>query len=152
MPLKQAAALRHVIAAGEKMSWDCVREFAVSTVSTACLWNSYGASESSSTMWLAPRDPALMKDGPACPVGTPMLYCEVYLLEFDSLDRVKDGEAGEMAFSGALSHGYLNRVEATNMVYFPNPYGPGMLYRMGENAPALHAPENATWAALSLAC
>ena len=60
--LRQATHLRHVVEAGEKMTWACIRAFADNTTVKAVLWNSYGASEASSTLWACPRDQALMED------------------------------------------------------------------------------------------
>ena len=51
-----------MVEAGEKMSWGCVRAFADNTAANAVLWNSYGASEASSTLWPCPRDHAQMED------------------------------------------------------------------------------------------
>ena len=68
--------------------------------------------------------------------GPPLLWCDIYLVEFDSLELA---EEGEICLGGAVSAGYLKRPQETSTKFLPNPFGKGMLYRTGDNAFAEHA-------------
>ena len=90
--LREAKGLQHVVQCGEKLSAECMEMFAA-TVS-ACLWACHTAAESVCTLWRVPQSGTEIYTGNNMCAGTPMLYCDFHLMQFNSTELVADGELG----------------------------------------------------------
>jgi len=133
----KASSLRNLIECGEKLTWQCVQEASKMASPATTLYNLYGASESSLAFWEAPKDSALIEQAVAnrdpVPAGEPIAMTAWNVLGFETLERVADGEQGEICCSGPVGSGYLNNAEATANAFVPDPFGLGeRMYRTGD--------------------
>ncbi len=67
-------------------------------------------------------------------IGAPMPLWQVHLLD-ERMQPVPVGARGEIYVGGAgVTEGYLNRDDLTRERFVPNPFGPGRLYKSGDQA------------------
>jgi amino acid adenylation domain-containing protein len=98
----------------------------------ARIFNEYGLTETSvgSTVYEVPpgRVPAVI------PIGRPIANTSVYVLD----DRGQPAAAGELYIGGdGVARGYRNRPKLTEERFVPNPFGPGRLFRTGDQVRVL---------------
>jgi amino acid adenylation domain-containing protein len=129
--------LRHWVVSGEPLAGDLVSLF-YEQLPHATLFNQYGLTESSAdvtsydTRALVARS---TESGPV-PVGAPFPGVELFVLD-DQLDRVPDGEDGELYLGGdCLADGYLNMPALTAERFLPNPFSSSgrRMLRTGDRA------------------
>lgn len=92
------------------------------------LWNMYGPTET--TIWSTACE---LKPGEPVSVGAPIARTQIYLVN-EALERVPDGEVGEVCIGGAgLARGYRNRPELTAGAFLRVPWNRGeRMYRTGD--------------------
>ncbi|MDQ0600887.1 amino acid adenylation domain-containing protein [Streptomyces canus] len=126
--------LRYLIAGGDVLSAAHI-DRALRELPNTTLVNGYGPTENTTFTTCHTFDGAVA-DGPV-PIGRPIHGTSVHLLD-ESLERVMDGEIGELYAAGlGLAHGYLNNPALTADRFVPNPYSdtPGeRMYRTGDLA------------------
>ncbi|MFF9479384.1 amino acid adenylation domain-containing protein [Streptomyces sp. NPDC014733] len=126
--------LRHLLAGGDVLSAAHV-DRALRELPHTGLINGYGPTENTTFTACHTFDGAVA-DGPV-PIGRPVRGTSVHLLD-ESLERVADGEIGELYAAGlGLAHGYLNNPALTADRFVPNPFSavPGeRMYRTGDLA------------------
>jgi len=131
--------LQHIISVGEQATPYTLKCFleSPSLAPAAEFHNCYGTTESCIvTWWTATRDigPEAFE---AVPVGRPEQHGRLYILERETFQRVKPGQAGEVflgGVSGTCADGYLAGTASPedDKRFIPNPFGEGMLYRTGD--------------------
>jgi amino acid adenylation domain-containing protein len=98
----------------------------------ATVWNLYGPTET--TVWSA----AAVVSSAESPVGlgSPIARTHLYLLNPGTLQRVADGDIGEIFIGGSgVTRGYRNRPALTAERYLPDPFtedAGGRMYRTGD--------------------
>jgi amino acid adenylation domain-containing protein len=113
---------------GEAFPLDLARQL---TPCVGEVWNMYGPTET--TVWstchrLSEKDLA----GGAIPVGTPIHNTQCHVLD-EQQRPVPVGVAGELFIGGdGVANGYLGMPERTAERFVVNPFGPGRLYRTGD--------------------
>ncbi|KAB8320088.1 non-ribosomal peptide synthetase [Tolypothrix campylonemoides VB511288] len=130
LPTEKLPALQNIIVAGEACSPDLAAQWS----SERRFFNAYGPSESTVCATIAEY---INKDSSQLPIGRPIANTQVYILD-QHLQPVPIGVAGELHIGGVgLALGYLNRPEATQEKFIPNPFSklPGSrLYKTGDRA------------------
>jgi amino acid adenylation domain-containing protein len=126
--------LRTVIAGGEEMPAGSARRWLRSPLAGVTLLNAYGPTEAVVTATLHTVWPGDGEDG-AVPIGRPLPGRAARVLGRGG-SRQPVGVPGELALSGLLARGYLDRPELTAERFVPDPFGgPGdRLYRTGDLA------------------
>jgi amino acid adenylation domain-containing protein len=126
--------LRQVIVSGEEMRAATVRQWSRTKLARVPLLNVYGPTEAVVTATLHAVSPA---DGEAgtVPIGRPLPGRAARVLDRWG-GRQPVGVPGELALSGLLARGYLDRPGLTAERFVPDPFGgPGeRLYRTGDLA------------------
>nr|WP_326491738.1 non-ribosomal peptide synthetase [Myxococcus stipitatus] len=130
------ARVRQVLAGGDVLSVQRVREHLARLGPDNVLINGYGPTEnttfSTTHVMRAGESP-----GRAVPIGRPVSNSTAYVLDA-SLRPVPPGMPGELYVGGeGLAWGYLNRADLTAERFVPNPFAttPGeRLYRTGDRA------------------
>jgi amino acid adenylation domain-containing protein len=127
------AGVRHVVAGGDVASVGLTRRL-LGAHPGLLFTNGYGPTENTTftTCWTTDEPPT----SETVPIGTAINGTEVVLLD-PRLERVPDGDAGELCTSGlGLARGYLGRPAETAERFVPSPYGPpgSRMYRTGDLA------------------
>lgn len=130
-------SLRHLFASGEALSPELAE--AVHQKLGIRVDNQYGPTESGECTWWTYRE----NHGHAStPIGQAIPGFRTYVLD-EHLERVPDGEAGELFLGGDgnLAHGYLGEPVLTAEKFLPDPFGPPgeRMYRTGDRV--RHDPE-----------
>ncbi len=129
--------LRHMIAAGEVLHPDVLREW-MALYPHVQFTNMYGPTEITvdCTFHVAPESPGAGVT--AIPIGKPRCNMEVFVqLEDGSLCDQPGGECELVVRGRSVSYGYLNDPERTRAAFFQNPRHdlfPDRLYRTGDLA------------------
>ncbi len=113
--------LRHIIAAGEVLPPDVVREFMLA-VPKAQFTNMYGPTEITvdCTYHVIADIPG--PETEAIPIGKARRNMQVFVRDEDGILRTEPGAVGEIAVRGAsVSYGYLNSPEKTERAFIQNP-------------------------------
>lgn len=93
------------------------------------IFNVYGPTET--CIWSSVKD---LTTASAVSIGGPIANTTFYVLD-DTMQMVPEGTAGNLWIGGvAVSPGYLNRPDLTDTPFQPNPFGPGRIYRAGDQA------------------
>ncbi|MDQ6664682.1 MAG: non-ribosomal peptide synthetase [Acidobacteriota bacterium] len=127
--------LKQLLAGGDVLSPAHVRKF-LASVPGCRLINGYGPTEGTTFTCchpVAPPDAA----GSSVPIGKPIAYTKIYLLDADLL-RVPPGSPGEIYAGGAgIARGYLNQPALTAEKFIPDPFSSdprARLYKTGDLA------------------
>ncbi|MFH8337053.1 non-ribosomal peptide synthetase [Streptomyces sp. AM6-12] len=120
--------LRTVVFGGEPLRRKLVDRVYAET--GAEVFNAYGPTEGTVFCTLGP----VPRDGTGEPtIGAPAAGARLYVLD-ENREPVPAGVPGELYLGGAgVAHGYLNRPEATDERFLPDPFaGDGRMYRTGD--------------------
>ncbi|GAB3378681.1 amino acid adenylation domain-containing protein [Spongiibacter taiwanensis] len=99
--------------------------------SAAAVVNLYGPTETTIWSTAMPIGPADLANPP---IGRPLANTQVYVLD-STLRLAPTGAVGELYIGGyGVAVGYLRRAELTAQRFIANPFGPGRLYRTGDQA------------------
>ena len=122
--------MRAVLFGGEAVTPGWVRKVLRSGPPQRLL-HMYGPSENTTyTTWYEVRQVAL--DAQTIPIGRPLANTQIYVLD-ENQELLPPGAPGELYIAGeGLATGYLNRPALTVEKFLPNPFGPGRLYRTGD--------------------
>lgn len=111
------AALRYVVIGGEKAR--AARLARWRQLTKVPLWNTYGPTETTIAVTMGKVSDA--DTSQEVPLGKPVTGVDLHLLD-DNLEPVRQGDAGELYFSGVqVARGYLNRPELTAARFISNP-------------------------------
>jgi amino acid adenylation domain-containing protein len=95
------------------------------------LFNEYGPTETVVGCCVFEATGLPAGDG-AVPIGRPIANTELHILD-EEMRLVRPGEPGELYIGGAgVARGYRGRAELTSQKFLANPFGPGRLYRTGD--------------------
>ncbi len=131
--LESLRSLKQLLAGGDVLSPAHVRK-ALAGLPGCRLINGYGPTENTTFTCCYSIPPDHPLDAPV-PIGTPIEYTEVHILD-DAGKPVAMGEEGEL-FAGGLgvALGYLNRPDLDRERFIADPFGPragDLLYRTGD--------------------
>ena len=118
--ISQLDSLKTVIVAGEECSLStCVVHF--KKMPAVALYNEYGPTEA--TVWcIAHRITEDQKNKAPIPIGKPVGYAEIYILN-EEFQLVPIGAEGEIYIGGPLlAQGYLNDLERTAKSFIDHPF------------------------------
>ncbi|MCP3144587.1 amino acid adenylation domain-containing protein [Pyxidicoccus sp. QH1ED-7-1] len=126
------ASVRQVLAGGDALPAQRVREHLSRLAPGAVLVNGYGPTENT-TFTTCHRMEAGASFRASVPIGRPISNTRVYVLDAQ-LKLVAPGVSGELYTGGdGLAWGYLGRPDLTAERFVPNPFGTGeRLYRTGD--------------------
>ncbi|TFW29135.1 non-ribosomal peptide synthetase [Duganella callida] len=129
------AALRLIIAGGEKTEQRHLAAWLADPAVSACRWlNTYGPTETTVTVTAIAYDSASVLP-PQVPIGRPNANTRIYILD-RQLQPVPVGVAGEIHVGGdGVARGYLHRPELTAERFIADPFSgqPGArLYKTGD--------------------
>ncbi|MFP2933044.1 amino acid adenylation domain-containing protein, partial [Pyxidicoccus sp. 3LG] len=126
------ASVRQVLAGGDALPAQRVREHLSRLAPGAVLVNGYGPTENT-TFTACHRLEAGATFGASVPIGRPISNTRVYVLDA-GLKPVAPGVPGELYTGGdGLAWGYLGRADLTAERFVPNPFAAGeRLYRTGD--------------------
>ena len=132
--IKKIKGLRYVLAAGEALNANLVKEFYAIMKkhgSEALLGNIYGPTEASVYSTYYDLEPNF--DGETVLIGKPVANAQAYIMNGENLCGI--GVPGELCIAGdGLARGYLNRPELTEEKFVKNPFGEGRMYKTGDLA------------------
>jgi nonribosomal peptide synthetase protein BlmX len=130
-----AGLIRTLVLGGEELRADVLEPFRRGDPGIR-IFNEYGPTETvvgSSAYEVTERLPGT---GPV-PVGWPIAGTSIHLLD-PAGQLVPDGVPGEICIGGAgVGDGYLGRPELSRERFIPDPFGPGPLYRTGDQGTRL---------------
>jgi natural product biosynthesis luciferase-like monooxygenase protein len=120
--------LRHLMVGGEALPVDLARELV--SCGVARVTNMYGPTET--TVWSSTWDvPAQCVE---TSIGAPIANTGLFVLD-EHLRPLPIGVPGELWIGGeGVVRGYHGRPDLTAERFVPNPFGPGRLYRTGDQA------------------
>lgn len=126
-----APCLKILLTIGEMLTTPVVSEFGGSAERPSMLYAMYGPTEASIHCTLAIR---LDATASVRSIGRPLSTVTAFILkEADNLEVARIAEPGELAVSGQLADGYLNRADQNSMAFVDLPgYGP--VYKTGDRA------------------
>ncbi|KEF63753.1 uncharacterized protein A1O9_01731 [Exophiala aquamarina CBS 119918] len=126
-----APCLRILLTIGEMLTRSVVSEFGGTAQKPSMLYAMYGPTEAAIHCTLAPR---LEATSSVRSIGRPFSTVTTFILkEADGLEIARIGEPGELAVSGQLADGYLNRPDQNSAAFVELPgYGP--VYKTGDRA------------------
>ncbi|KAK5045137.1 hypothetical protein LTR84_009470 [Exophiala bonariae] len=129
---RQAAPdLKVLLTIGEMLTTQVISEFGGSTEKPSMLYAMYGPTEAAIHCTLAVR---LDATASVRSIGKPLSTVTAFVLkEADSLEIAHVGEPGELAISGQLADGYLNRADQNSASFVELP-GYGSIYKTGDRA------------------
>ncbi|MDX2086542.1 MAG: amino acid adenylation domain-containing protein [Kofleriaceae bacterium] len=124
-------SLRLVIVGGDRVLPEHVRAW--SEHAPGCrLMNQYGPTEATVAATGAFLNGDQLLPGREVPIGVPLPNCRVYVLD-PCGQPVPIGVPGELYVGGVgVARGYIGRRELTAERFVPDPFGPGRLYRTGD--------------------
>lgn len=119
---------------GEMLNPQIIQEFGDSESQAGILFAMYGPTEAAIHCTIAPR---MKASSSVSDIGRPFSTVTAFILQ-ESGDSSKPeilhrGQSGELAISGQLASGYLNRNEQTKAAFIDLP-GHGVVYRTGDRA------------------
>jgi len=122
-------SLKRVIAGGDVCSVELAKKWAAHVD----FYNEYGPTEitvAATAFLCKPND---FDSLTTTPIGKPLTGMQVYILD-GNLNKVEDGEAGEMYIGGnRLARGYHNQSELSHKVFVKDPFQTGeKMYRTGD--------------------
>lgn len=130
---RQLTSLRRIFCSGETLRSATVgRFFDQYPASGPELYNLYGPTEASIDVshWRCTAEDARRP----VPIGSAVANTGLYILDRHG-DPLPHGTQGELYIGGVqVALGYLNRAELTAAAFVDNPFGPGILYRTGDQA------------------
>jgi amino acid adenylation domain-containing protein len=129
--LESLATVRYLIAGGDVLSVPHVRRVIEETPCT--MVNGYGPTENTTftCCYEVPR-PFPVPSPPSVLIGPPIANTTAYVLD-PQRQPVPIGIYGELWTGGdGVARGYWNRAELTAERFVENPFGPGRLYRTGD--------------------
>lgn len=126
-----APCLQTLLTIGEMLTASVISEFGGAAQKPSMLYAMYGPTEAAIHCTLAPR---LEATGSVRSIGRPLSTVTAFILkEADRLEIARMGEPGELAVSGQLADGYLNRPDQNSAAFVELPgYGP--IYKTGDRA------------------
>jgi len=126
-----APCLQTLLTIGEMLTPSVVSEFGGTAQKPSMLYAMYGPTEAAIHCTLAPR---LEASGSVRSIGRPFSTVTAFILkETERLEIAQMGEPGELAVSGQLADGYLNRPDQNSAAFVELPgYGP--IYKTGDRA------------------
>lgn len=124
---QRGQSLRYVIAAGEALNQELVREFYKKAAKQTLLANIYGPTEITVyASWYNCKP-----DDDRVPIGKPAGNTKLYVVKDGTLCGI--GVPGELWIAGdGVARGYLNREDLTKEKFIKNPFGEGKVYRSGD--------------------
>lgn len=123
------AGIRFLLAAGEALSADLVRQY-YRFAPAGTLYNVYGPTEATIYASCVRCD----AEAAVVSIGRAIDHTLLYILN-DSLQLQPAGAIGELYIGGdALSEGYWRNPELTAAHFLRNPYAPGLIYKTGDLA------------------
>ena len=124
---ERGRSLRYVLAAGEALSQELVREFYRKSSKQTVLANIYGPTEITVyASWYPCK-----ADDLKVLIGKPVANTKLYVVKDGKLCGI--GVPGELWIAGdGVARGYLNREELTKEKFVENPFGTGRAYRSGD--------------------
>ncbi|NVJ26526.1 amino acid adenylation domain-containing protein, partial [Myxococcus sp. AM011] len=128
------ASVRQVLAGGDVLPAQRVREHLARLPEGAVLVNGYGPTENT-TFSACHRLEAASSFGASVPIGRPISNSHVYVLD-SAMQPVPVGVPGEVFAGGdGLAWGYLGQADLTAERFVPHPFATGArLYRTGDKA------------------
>jgi acyl-coenzyme A synthetase/AMP-(fatty) acid ligase/acyl carrier protein len=127
--------LRQLVAGGDALSIAHCRKV-IAQLPDCRLVNGYGPTETTTFAVCLTLRAEVLQGGPV-PIGSPINQTQVFILD-DTLQRVKDGDLGELCIGGAgVARGYLNQPELTAEKFVTPAWGAASnarLYRSGDRA------------------
>lgn len=128
----ERSSVRHVVLAGEALSWSRLAALVDPERLPAMFVNMYGITEGTIHTTIA-QVPAAELDGvPEGDIGVPLPSARCYVLD-DQRRPTGVNVPGELYVSGeSVAAGYVGMPELTSSRFGQDPYGPGVLYRTGD--------------------
>lgn len=128
---KAAPSLELLLTIGEMLTKQVISEFGGSGEKPSILYAMYGPTEAAIHCTLAVR---LDATASVRSIGRPLSTVTAFVLkETDGLEIARIGEPGELAVSGQLADGYLNRADQNSAAFVELP-GYGSIYKTGDRA------------------
>ncbi|MEM7537323.1 MAG: non-ribosomal peptide synthetase [Chloroflexota bacterium] len=129
---EQLPHLNFWVTSGEALSVTRCRRF-YEQMPNGTLLNLYGSSEvSANASWYDTR--AFDETLTSVPIGQPLRHTTLHILD-DEQNPLPIGTVGQLYVGGeGLARGYLNQPALTEKAFMPNPFGPGRLYKTGDQA------------------
>lgn len=134
-------SVKHILTIGEPLTSALANRIVQTKGMDATLYNAYGATESSATVYPVPKTGIPSKWGNKVPVGLPQPHVKVYVMKVadadagyhsaSSLQLCALGEAGEICFGGVLAARYWKRDDLTKEKWIQHEKF-GRLYRTGD--------------------
>lgn len=123
IPYEETCCIKKIIFAGEK----CDNKVGLLWAKRVILYNYYGPVEG--TIYVTGKQ---VNTNNVNEIGKPIQNINIYIVD-EQNNLVKDGEKGELLFSGlGVARGYLNLSEETKKSFISNPYGKGVVYKTGD--------------------
>ncbi|HCW08205.1 MAG TPA: hypothetical protein DGG95_12665 [Cytophagales bacterium] len=130
--------LRRIVTIGEPLLPDLPVEWREQLHHPAQVVNIFGQTETTGIITSFDIPEAQLDGSKVVSIGRPIPETQVYILNSESLEKVPDGETGELCVSNAcVAKGYLNNPNLTAAKFQPNPFdnnGGRKLYRTGDFA------------------
>lgn len=127
--------LRRMLLAGETLRSATVREVK-RRFPQIHVYNGYGPTESTDLVTLCEITDELLADDLALPIGYPKKHSELVVLDPETLERVPDGQPGELFIVGeTVARGYWGRPDLTEAAFHACPKevcGERRSYRTGD--------------------
>ncbi|MEM7342891.1 MAG: amino acid adenylation domain-containing protein, partial [Chloroflexota bacterium] len=126
-------SLKEIFSTGEQLQISQAILNLMNNLPNCRLQNQYGPSEThvvtATTLSPSPQEWTVLPD-----IGQPIANNQIYLLD-QQFEPVPIGVAGDLYIGGVnLARGYFGQPALTAERFIPNPFGPGRLYKSGDQA------------------